>query len=393
MPTPRSRAGDDDTRLWLVVAGFRVAALVYAVALYAAAQDEYRRPWPAWGVLAVLAGWTAILTLWPDWHRQAPVMLADLALAAASVIVTRLLDEPARIAQGAATLPSIWPAAAVLSWALWRGWRGGAVAAVVVAAADLVEVGRFSSLSAGNTANNIVLLVLVGVIVGYATQVIRAGRAERAAAAAQRAATVERERLARDIHDSVLQVLGFVHRDGVERGGAAAELARLAGEQEVRLRSLITHGPVEGTVPGESDLRAALSRHAADRITVSCPAEPVLLPAELVTALEAAARAALDNVRRHAGAQARAWVFLEDEPDQVTVTVRDDGPGIAPDRLAAAQADGRLGVSSSIRGRIEQIGGTVDIVTAPGEGTEIELRVPRPRESATARPARLRRAR
>jgi signal transduction histidine kinase len=368
---------DDDSRLWWVVAVFRVAALGYAVALYATAQDEYRHPWAAWGVLAVLAGWTAVLTIRPDWHRRTPMMIADLALAASSVLATRLLDQPERITNGAQTLPSIWPAAAVLSWALWRGWRGGAVAAVVVSVSDLVEVDRFSQWSAGNTANNIVLLVLVGVIVGYATEVVRAGRAEMADAVAQRAATTERERLARDIHDSVLQVLGFVRRDGAERGGAAAELARLAGEQEVRLRALISHGPIAATAPGEADLRAALSRHTADRVIVSCPAEPVLLPADLVSALDAAARAALDNVCQHAGAQAKAWVLLEDEPGRVTVTVRDDGAGIAPDRLDNARAEGRLGVSSSIRGRIEEIGGTVEIVSALGEGTEVELRVPR----------------
>jgi signal transduction histidine kinase len=265
----------------------------------------------------------------------------------------------------------------VLGWAIWRGWRGGLVAALVVAASDVIEIGGFARMSASGTVNNIVLLILAGLIVGYAVEVLRAGQAQLTAAAAQQAATAERERLARDIHDSVLQVLGFVHRDGTQRGGAAADLARLAGEQEARLRALISNGAPGPTLSGEADLRAALSRHAGARVNISCPAEPVLLPAGQVAALEAATAAALDNVRRHAGDEARAWVLLEDEPDRVTVTVRDDGPGIEPDRLEAARAAGRLGVSASIRGRIEEIGGTVEIVCPPGEGTEIELRVPR----------------
>jgi len=172
-------------------------------------------------------------------------------------------------------------------------------------------------------------------------------------------------------------VLGFVHRDGIQRGGAAAELARLAGEQEVRLRALISNGPAAPTTADAADLRAALSRHAGVRVTISCPSGPVLMPPAQVSALAAATAAALDNVARHAGEQARAWVLLEDEPDRVTVTVRDDGPGVTAAQLEEARAAGRIGVSGSIRGRIAEIGGTVEFICAPGAGTEIEMRVPR----------------
>jgi signal transduction histidine kinase len=365
----------DEARLWQIVDVFRIAALIYAVGLHTAAQDAYVHRLASWAVLAAMAAWTVLLTLRPG--RETVVMIIDLVLAAGSVLATRLFDDPDRIAAGAQTLPVIWPAAAVLGWAVWRGWRGGLVAALVISVADLVELGRFSAWSKNNTGNNIVLLILAGLIVGYAAEVLRAGRAQMAAAVAQQAATAERERLARDIHDSVLQVLGFVHRDGTQRGGAAAELARLAGEQEVRLRALISNGPTVPTLAGEADLRAALSRHADVRVSISCPARPVLLPTDQVTALAAATAAALDNVVQHAGEQARAWVLLEEEPDQVTVTVRDDGKGIAPDRLEAARAAGRLGVSGSIRGRIAEIGGTVEFICAPGQGTEVEMRVPR----------------
>ncbi len=54
------------------------------------------------------------------------------------------------------------------------------------------------------------------------------------------AATRERERLARDIHDGVLQVLAMVQRRASALGGEAAELGRMAGEQEVALRSLVS---------------------------------------------------------------------------------------------------------------------------------------------------------
>jgi signal transduction histidine kinase len=69
-------------------------------------------------------------------------------------------------------------------------------------------------------------------------------------------------------------------------------------------------------------------------------------------------------------------VLLEDAPDRVTVTVRDEGPGIPRDRLAEAEADGRLGVSQSIVGRLAEIGGTATLDTGP-YGTEWELVVRR----------------
>jgi signal transduction histidine kinase len=58
------------------------------------------------------------------------------------------------------------------------------------------------------------------------------------------------------------------------------------------------------------------------------------------------------------------------------VSVRDDGLGFAPARLAEARAEGRLGVASSIEGRVRDLGGTMAVESAPGTGTEIELRVP-----------------
>jgi signal transduction histidine kinase len=103
----------------------------------------------------------------------------------------------------------------------------------------------------------------------------------------------------------------------------------------------------------------------------------VELPGRVVRELVAAVRAALDNVVRHAGRDARAWVLVEDLVGEVVTTVRDDGPGIALGRLEAAAAEGRLGVATSMRGRMSDVGGTVTVTSRPGEGTEVVFRVPR----------------
>jgi signal transduction histidine kinase len=111
-------------------------------------------------------------------------------------------------------------------------------------------------------------------------------------------------------------------------------------------------------------------------VTVATPAEPVLLSKARADELIAAVGSALDNVARHCPAGTRAWVLVEHDGEDAVVTVRDDGPGIPEGRLAAAAAAGRLGIAQSIRGRIEVLGGTTTITSTPGEGTEIEVRLP-----------------
>jgi signal transduction histidine kinase len=78
------------------------------------------------------------------------------------------------------------------------------------------------------------------------------------------------------------------------------------------------------------------------------------------------------------GREAEAWVLLEDLESQWVVSVRDDGPGITEGRLEASAEEGRLGVQQSIIGRLQDLGGVATVRSAPGEGTEWELTVPRP---------------
>jgi signal transduction histidine kinase len=189
------------------------------------------------------------------------------------------------------------------------------------------------------------------------------------------AATRERDRLARGIHDSVLQVLALVQRRGTELGGEAAELGRLAGEQESALRMLVGSGAA-GPKGGAADLRTVLGGYASGTVWLVTPAHDVPLPDTVAEEVSLAVGAALANVRQHCAAGTRAWVLVETEDAAVLVTVRDDGCGIADGRLDEAVADGRLGVAQSIRGRIRELGGTVLITSGPGQGTEVELRVP-----------------
>ena len=91
----------------------------------------------------------------------------------------------------------------------------------------------------------------------------------------------------------------------------------------------------------------------------------------------AAVANALDNVVAHAGADAHAFVLLEELEDSIVVSIRDDGPGIAAGRLEEAVGEGRVGVSKSIVGRMNWLGGIARLDTGPGRGTEWELTIPR----------------
>ncbi len=363
--------------LWRALAVFRVAALSYAAVRVAQNFRLYAHPILSWVVIAVMAGWTA-LTIYgyrqPRWRRW-PLLIADLAVTAACLLVSPWILGPSGLALGIANIPVAWIASPVLAWAISGGRRRGVVAAIIMGICDLLSFGSYG----GASLDSPVLLVLAGLAVGHVARLSVDAQERLQRAAELEAANRERERLARGIHDSVLQVLALVQRRGAELGGEAAELGRLAGEQEAALRTLIGTGPA-GPPDGEVDLRTALGRYASAVVSLAAPAHPVLLPAADAEELVLAVGAALANVRRHCGAGTRAWVLVETEDDGVTVTVRDDGPGIPPGRLDEAAAAGRLGVAQSIKGRIRDLGGTVAITSAPGQGTEVELRVPRPSE-------------
>ncbi|MGV9885087.1 MacS family sensor histidine kinase [Streptomyces sp. NPDC003006] len=384
--------------LWRALAGYRVLTMLYAIGLFATAHEELDRPWLAVAYYTVLAGWTlgTLRSVANAASCTKRFLVIDLTVALVGILLTPLADSHQRIVEGGPTLPSIWTAGAVLAYAIKGGWRWAAFASLLVGVANVVQRGAFSR----DTVHNVLLVCIASIAIGYVVEVARASERTLARALEIEAATRERERLARDIHDSVLQVLAMVQRRGTAIGGEAAELGRMAGEQEVALRTLVAGGLVPASRASEDasqgalvraveepdeepddaeprDLRPLLASHAGSKVTLSEPGAPVLLAPPAARELAAAVSAALDNVRRHAGADAHAWILVEDEPGEVIVTVRDDGPGIPEGRLAEAEGEGRLGVALSIRGRLRDIGGTAELISVPGQGTEVELKVPR----------------
>ncbi|GAA0612938.1 DUF5931 domain-containing protein [Kutzneria viridogrisea] len=337
-------------------------------------QNDYKMPGLAWLVAGVMTVWTGVLTYFygREDGRRGWLVVTDLVLSCALMFSSIPIVGADQLRLQAPLITTLWSSGPVVAGAVHGGRTWGIVFGCLVAASNLFPRGYFDVYLAEDT----VLLIGAGLVVGIAADGARRSAERVRQALRAEAAAAERERLARSIHDGVLQVLARVRRRGLEVGGEAAELAVLAGEQEIALRALIATGPVATTPDGETDLRPRLQLLTTGRTQISVPPTQVLVPVSTATELDAAVREALSNVDKHAGEGARAWVLLEDLGGELVLSIRDDGGGIPEGRLAAAEAEGHLGVSQSIRGRVVDLGGTVDLTTGPGEGTEWELRVP-----------------
>jgi len=184
----------------------------------------------------------------------------------------------------------------------------------------------------------------------------------------------ERADLAARVHDSVLQTLALIQRSAAEPD----KVVRLARTQERDLRSWLFDARRPGSADAsEATLAAAVEQMAYDVETAhGVPVEVVAvgdcpLDDEL-TALLAAGREATVNAAKWSGAPSVS-VFTEVERKRVSMFVRDRGSGFDPER---APAD-RQGIATSIRGRMNRIGGSVTIRSTLGEGSEVELSVAR----------------
>ncbi len=371
-------ARDDDSlvvsALWQAIRVLRPLALGYAAWSAWARSGDMQRPQVAGAVLCVIAAWS--LLQFVRVRRDVATHLVELAVASAAVLATRWVDTPAAAFQGTTTLPGVWQSVPVVTLGVISGWRGGVGAGLVIALCSVVSTGSLTL----EPVSNGMLVVLLGGCVGYCADLARAEQRNLRRALEKKAEDLERDRLARTVHDGVLQALAFIHRRGVDVGGEAGRLGEMAGEQEQRLRALVSGVPIdelEATVGGPVDLRTTLRQATEGAAQIVGPADPVLLERRPAAELVAAVEAALDNVRKHAGDRAQAWVLVDEAGDNIVVTVRDNGIGVSEDRISAASSRGRLGVSSSIRGRLEDLGGSARYLYGPGGGTTVEMWVPK----------------
>jgi signal transduction histidine kinase len=376
---PAARGPDPAAPLWRAAQVFRLLSCIYALYFQIAINDDLDRPAIGWALFAVLIGWSvACAAAYLQGYGRRPAwVIAELIVVVVLVLSTGFVASDQWVAANQSWPTTLWATNATVSAAILRGPIVGMVAGVVVMAASATSKGYFS-IDVGRNAT-IVVELAVGLAIGMAAQTARRAHAELEDAARLAASLEERERLSREVHDGAIQVLALVARRGREIGGATAELAELAGEQERALRRLVSVGSsgMPAVASASTDLVTLLRVRASDRVSVSLPATPVPLDTAVATEVDAAVANALDNVAAHAGPDAQAFVLLEDLGDSVVVSIRDDGVGIPAGRLDQAVAEGRVGVAKSIVGRMNWLGGSARLNTGPDTGTEWELVVPR----------------
>jgi signal transduction histidine kinase len=179
----------------------------------------------------------------------------------------------------------------------------------------------------------------------------------------------ERADVAARIHDSVLQTLALVQHHADD----PARVSALARRQERELRRWLYGGAVaEGTSVVDALTEAATEVEELHGVRVELASAGDAPLDGALQQLVLAAREAMTNAGKFSGAD-EISAYAESTPDRVTVFVRDRGVGF--DRTAVA-AD-RRGIVESIEGRMRRAGGSATVVSAPGEGTEVELTVPR----------------
>lgn len=191
------------------------------------------------------------------------------------------------------------------------------------------------------------------------------------------AALEERERLARELHDTVIQTLWSISLLS-ETAKAAVDhsdplfttidrIHRTTTQSQSALRSLVLgmQPDDETTLPLSQRLRQAVSAFSADTKTnVVTRIDDIDLDPVTSTVFHRIAQEALNNTMRHAQADT-VTVNLTPDPEP-TLTISDNGRGFDPDR----RADGHLGLGI-MRERASTIGASLEIRSAPGQGTDI----------------------
>lgn len=306
------------------------------------------------------------------------VDLIERVIACLAILLTR-------VAYGGAALGSfqnlagLFPASSLIMLGIWYGWRGGLGASLAISAADLLQGG-----TPGFATISVVLIRLsAATAIGYAVDLAWASYG--ALGAAQRVERVATQALdrSREVAERLLQSLTLIEREAMELGPQALRISAVSGSSARLLRTWLHGGPTGAVIDvldGDVDLRAGLAGVVPPGFALSTPRMPVVVPRVIAEELLEATREVLDNVTRHAGAAAEAAVLLVDDGLDVTVRIRDRGTGFVPGVLAPSQA---IGLSLSVRQRVEDAGGSVFVSSIPGLGTTVEITLPTRRDAVS----------
>lgn len=202
----------------------------------------------------------------------------------------------------------------------------------------------------------------------------------------------ERRRIARELHDSVGQMLAALSMNLTAVRTDIDQLARTATAlndseslvqemvTEVRTISHLLHPPLLDEAGLSSALRwyvDGFAQRSGINVDLDMPEDFERLPVELETAIFRVVQECLTNIHRHSGSPT-AKIRLRERDREVSVEIEDKGRGIPPHKLEAMSSAGAPGVG--VRGmqeRLRQLGGKLEIQSGPG-GTTVKVRLPVP---------------
>ena len=236
---------DPATPLWRAAQVFRLLSCLYALGFQIAINGDLDRPAIGWLLFALLVAWSTACAVayLKGFGRRRAWVLTELAIVVALVLSTGLVASQQWALNNQSWPTTLWATNATISAAILFGPIYGMLSGVVIVAASTLAKGVVNY-DLGRNAT-VVIELAVGLGVGMAAQTARRAHADLERAARLTARTEERDRLSRQVHDGAIQVLALVSRRGREIGGATAELAKLAGEQERALRRLVSSSDAE----------------------------------------------------------------------------------------------------------------------------------------------------
>ncbi|MFZ1930632.1 MAG: ATP-binding protein [Candidatus Sulfotelmatobacter sp.] len=206
------------------------------------------------------------------------------------------------------------------------------------------------------------------------------------AARFQRMQDDERKRIARELHDSVGQLLAAIgmnisivqlqsHKLDAEAARAVSENAMLVEQvsREIRTISHLLHPPLLDVAGLVSALRwyvDGFSERSKIKVELDIPADFGRLPDEVEIAIFRIVQECLTNIHRHSGSDS-ATIALAKENDSLTVQVKDNGKGIPKEKRRDLLESGRAGIGfGGMRERLRQLHGSLDI-QSEGRGTTV----------------------
>jgi len=338
-------------------------------------------PWMPLALIPLAAG---SIAAW-RWEPIPVLGFVAIALAAAGSFVALTVaasQSPAQAAAGTAGfLLSMTTNVSVLTGAASDRWTGGIAGALggwVLAEGTIAITAAFIGLPYRLDVPPIA--IALGVAIGYAVVPLARARARRGTASLEQADRRTRTRRLREVegresiavlHDTLLGELATLsvrapgpitdaERARLEAGLESSAMLPLLRDEQKPVTSGV--GALLVSIGAAGGIRVVLEGDVASLDEVADPAG---------SALRSALEQCVVNVARHAGVS-EAWVAVGAADGELSVTVVDEGVGFDPGLVP----HDRLGLSESVRGRVERSGGTVRVWSSPGAGTSVHIVVP-----------------